>query len=224
MSFNELKAANPHLEILTTSSPEFAKFGMIVEKAPVAALFDQLDSGTEIPADGVVYVASDDRFEKGTEFKFLQDGFYGGMPMQIGYCNGKNDSLNALEYHRGCEVTIAVTEIVLLLADFSDIKDGKIDSGVVKAFYVAAGEAFALFESALHFAPCSVKESGFKTGIVLPRDTNTEYHLAGEPKFWQDKLIFARNKWLIAHPDSAQAKEGAYVGITGENIKVNAVK
>ena len=32
--------------------------------------------------------------------------------------------------------------------------------------------------------------------------------------------IWARNKWLIAHPDSAEAADGAQVGITGDNIDI----
>ena len=35
-----------------------------------------------------------------------------------------------------------------------------------------------------------------------------------------DALLWACNKWLLAHPDSAEAKAGAYVGLTGENVKI----
>lgn len=28
----------------------------------------------------------------------------------------------------------------------------------------------------------------------------------------------ARNKWLLAHPESQEAKNGAYIGLTGKNI------
>ena len=33
-------------------------------------------------------------------------------------------------------------------------------------------------------------------------------------------LLFAADKWLIAHPDASEVKAGAYVGITGENIDI----
>ena len=49
------------------------------------------------------------------------------------------------------------------------------------------------------------------------KDTNTEKP-AIEPKNLEDKLLWARNKWLIAHPDSSEAKQGAFVGLTGINI------
>ena len=35
---------------------------------------------------------------------------FGGLPVQIGYCNGSNVKLNALEYHRSSEIDIAVTD------------------------------------------------------------------------------------------------------------------
>lgn len=31
---------------------------------------------------------------------------------------------------------------------------------------------------------------------------------------------WACNKWLLAHPDSAEAKAGAYVGLVGENVHI----
>lgn len=39
-----------------------------------------------------------------------------------------------------------------------------------------------------------------------------------EKRSWEDRLIRARNKWLLAHPDSPEAKDGAYIGLTGVNI------
>ena len=35
-----------------------------------------------------------------------------------------------------------------------------------------------------------------------------------------DKSLWARNKWLLAHADSSEAKDGAYVGLKGENIDI----
>ncbi len=33
-------------------------------------------------------------------------------------------------------------------------------------------------------------------------------------------LLWASNKWLLAHPQSAEATAGAHVGLLGENIDV----
>ena len=36
-----------------------------------------------------------------------------------------------------------------------------------------------------------------------------------------DARLWACNKWLLAHPDSAEAAQGAYVGLTGINIDIS---
>ena len=38
----------------------------------------------------------------------------------------------------------------------------------------------------------------------------------------EDRRLRARNKWLLAHADSSEAKDGAYVGLKGENIDIAA--
>ena len=53
----------------------------------------------------------------------LSDGIYGQMGIQLGYCNGHNKKLNALEYHRDSEVNLAVTDLVLLLGRQQDIEE-----------------------------------------------------------------------------------------------------
>ena len=55
--------------------------------------------------------------------------------------------------------------------------------------------------------------------VVLTKGTNTakpDYTPANE----EDKWMTARNKWLLAHPESAEAKNGAHVGLTGVNIDI----
>ena len=47
--------------------------------------------------------------------------------------------------------------------------------------------------------------------------TNTDKPLMRD-KSSEDKRLWARNKWLLAHPDSSEAKQGAYIGLSGENI------
>ena len=54
--------------------------------------------------------------------------------IQIGYCNGSNVKLNALEYHRSSEIDIAVTDLILLLGCQQDIKEDTYDTALVEAF------------------------------------------------------------------------------------------
>ena len=56
----------------------------------------------------------------------------------------------------------------------------------------------------------NLKEFTADKAKVLIIDSNTE--LLNE----EEKLYYARNKWLIAHPDGGQ--DGALLGLVGENI------
>ena len=64
------------------------------------------------------------------------------------------------------------------------------------------------------------EDPGFRVAVVLPKGTNTEKPeiLPTDP---EDRLLWARNKWLLAHPESAEAAHGAYVGLTGENLDIS---
>ena len=55
--------------------------------------------------------------------------------------------------------------------------------------------------------------------VALPKGTNTEKPDI-TPLTAEDKMLWACNKWLLAHPDSNEAKAGAYVGLSGENIRI----
>ena len=86
-----------------------------------------------------------------------------------------------------------------------------------RVFRALAGTAVELYTTTLHYAPCdSAKGAGFRVAVVLPRGTNTEKP-DGTGALHEDKLLWARNKWLIAHPDTNEAKQGAFVGLEGEN-------
>ena len=108
----------------------------------------------------------------------------------------------------------------ILLAKQQEIVDGKIDTSKVKAFRCPAGTGIEVYATTLHYAPCSAKKGqGFRVIVVLPKGTNTD-----KPEIQvlntEDAWITARNKWLLAHPDADEAKQGAYVGITGKNIDI----
>ena len=211
------------MKIKTVFSHDFEKYGKVLTGYDVTDLLKKLDETTKKPADAVIYEPGDAGLEALPIAKELSEKAYGGMPIQIGYCNGNNTKLNCLEYHRGSELNIPSTDIVLLLAPLQRVKNGKIHTDSVEAFYVPAGTVVQVYETTLHYAPCNavkngdVNKDGFRVIIVLPKDTNTEKP-AIEPKNLEDQLLWARNKWLIAHPDSSEAKDGAFVGINGVNI------
>ncbi len=206
------------MKIYSVYDPEFAPYGKVLEGYDTAELVDAM---LKIPfGEGVSYEPTIDSLEACAIFEELSVNAYGGMPVQLGMCWGHNTKLNCLEYHRDSEVNIGSHDFILLLALESDIKDGKLDTACVKAFKAPAGVAVEVYATALHYAPCHVNEAdGFHTAIVLPKGTNTEKP-ALTPKNEEDKWLWARNKWLLAHPETSEAAQGAYVGLVGENIDI----
>ena len=192
----------------------FKKYGKVLNDFDFSELLKEMNT-TPVPED-VIYVPSEERLEALDVAKELKNRMYGGLPIQIGYCNGHNKTLNALEYHRCSEVDVAVDDIILLLGCQQDIEeDFTYDTSCVEAFYVPAGTAVELYATTLHYAPCSVEGNGFRCVIVLPKDTNTEITFSTSGK-GEDKLMTAKNKWLIAHEDAKI--EGAFNGLKGANI------
>jgi hypothetical protein len=82
---------------------------------------------------------------------------------------------------------------------------------------VPAGVAVELYATTLHYAPCTAEGDGFRCIVVLPKNTNLELETAAGTK-GEDRLLTARNKWLIAHEEAGI--EGALCGLKGENITV----
>ncbi len=207
------------MTIYSVNDAEFKPYGKVLDGYKTDALLKALDDKTPLP-DGVEYVMSEAALEYTDVFGALQNNAYGGMPIQVGYCNGHNTKLNCLEYHRDSELNIGSTDFILLLAKADDIVDGKLDTSKVKAFLAKKGQVVEVYETTLHYAPCSAKKGdGFKVAIVLPKGTNGAVpNLTALNE--EDKWMTACNKWLLAHADAAEAKDGAYVGLTGENIDI----
>ncbi|MBQ8637911.1 MAG: DUF4867 family protein [Lachnospiraceae bacterium] len=204
------------MTIKKITDPAYNRYGKVVEGYDLAELTKAMEA-TPVPED-VVYVGSVAELEATDAAKEFAARFYGGMPIQLGYCNGHNSLLNALEYHRDSEVNVAMTDLIVLVGAVQDIKaDYTYDTSLVEAFLVPAGTVFQMYETTLHYAPCGVNGNGFKNVVILPRGTNAE--CVPDPNaVGEDKLRTHVNKWLIAHPDAKIA--GAVNGLIGENISV----
>ena len=90
----------------------------------------------------------------------------------------------------------------------------------MQAFLAPAGELVEVYATTLHYAPCSAKAgAGFRVLVVLPKGTN-----GPKPEITslnqEDKMLWACNKWLLAHPETNEAAQGAYTGLLGENIDI----
>ena len=205
------------MEIKLITEENFNRYGKILKGYDFAELLTVMEK-MPMPADDVVYVPSVEALESCKVKTDLENQMYGGLPIQIGYCNGNNKKLNAVEYHRSSEVDISVNGVILLLGKQEDIKaDFTYDTANIEAFYVPAGVAVELYAPTLHYAPRTRDgEVGFRCVVVLPKDTNTE--LTFELMDGESRLMTAKNKWLIAHEDARI--EGAFCGLIGENITI----
>ena len=198
---------------------EFKRYGHVIEGYDLAELLKTLDEVTPLP-EGTGYVPSQPELEALPVFDLIKNNVYGGMPVQLGWCNGHNTKMNCLEYHRDSEINLGTEDFILLLAKLDDIEDGILDSAKVKAFKCPAGVMVEVFGTTLHYAPCSAKKGqGFKVLVALPRGTN-EAKPEIKPLNEEDRLLRACNKWLLAHADADEAKDGAVVAIKGENIDI----
>jgi len=172
----------------------------------------------EAPENSIVYVPSVEDFEQLPIAQIIVNSLFGGLPVQIGYCNGTNRKLNAVEYHRSSEIGVAATDLILLLGKQQDItEDLTYDSSKIEAFLVPEGTVFEMYATTLHYAPCSVDGKPFRNIVALPKGTNielTEHMNHGK----EDQLMTAKNKWLIAHSEAGI--EGACVGVIGDNLTV----
>lgn len=200
------------------SDSKFKKYGRILENYDCSEIIEKMKN-TPLPND-VIYEPSIKELEELKIYKDLKYREFGELPIQIGYCNGNNYMLNAVEYHRSSEINIAVTDLILLIGSQQDISDDfSYDTSEIEAFLVPAGTIIEVYATTLHYAPCNSDENGFKCVVVLPRDTN--FPLENDTKkYGEDRLLFAKNKWLIGHKDTDLGGQGAFIGLIGENISL----
>lgn len=208
------------MKILSVFDAAFAPYGRVVEGYQLDGIMAAL-AETPLP-EAVVYTAKDDSLHAAPGAEALGEALYGGMPFQLGWCNGHNTRLNCLEFHRDSEFNLGTEDFILLIAKQEDIVDNKLDTAKVKAFRAPAGVLIECYATTLHYAPCHADPAkGFRVLIALPAGTNTDYRPEGGANAW-DSMLWARNKWLLAHPESSEAADGAVVALTGENIDIAA--
>ncbi len=209
--------------MLQAKDEAFRPYGRILD-LDVAEFVECINRRPAVKAGTVVYEPSVKEFEDLPLFAELTAKVYGELPVEFGHCSGFNELLNAVEYHRSSEIDIAATDLVLMLGKQQEIDYGALsyDTARIECFFVPAGTAVELYATTLHYAPCSVDGKEFRCGVVLPKGTNLP--LSGKiGEKGEDRLLFAANKWLIAHADSGLEKEGAWIGLKGKNLKLSEI-
>ena len=222
----KLASANKETMILTLDSSRFRKYGRILKGLDVAELVEKADSLTRIPEEGNIY-------EPGLQG--LQDcavskqcgTYFGNMPIQLGYCNGTNQTINGMEYHKSPELFVAVTDCIQFLCSFEHLSEfNTVRTQDAEVFFFPKGSVSLIYANVMHLAPCTVRGKGFKSVIVLPLHTNEPLDEAGKELLKastdpEAKLLFKKNKWMIAHPERQQlVSQGAHIGLTGENRRI----
>jgi hypothetical protein len=210
-----IKDLNKDIEVYSVYEPEFARFGRVLYGFDTTEIIEAAKS-KEMPEEGSVYEASTEIFENLPIAGEIAYKCFGEMPTQIGYCYGHSNFLNGLEWHTSSEINIATTDLVLILGDVRDLVDNKIDSSKTIAFFVKKGTIIEVYATTLHFCPCEVKKSGFGSVVALPKGTNLPLETESD-----DKLLFRKNKWIIAHNDNeGLIARGVKKGISGKNIEI----
>lgn len=147
------------MQIESVYSLNFRPYGKIIDGYDLSEFIEVLKQ--TCPKDSVLYVPSENKLECLPVAQELASRFYGGMPIQIGYCNGRNGVLNCLEYHRDSEINVFASDAILMVALEWEIEGGQLRTNRVKLFHVPVGAAVELYASTLHYAPCSPNSDSF---------------------------------------------------------------
>ena len=217
-NLQKLREANPHIHIYTIHDEEFIPYGTPIKDVDTS---DIVRVGEELLKNGGAgYKAAVPEFEALEIHGIIRDRFFGQMPSQTGFVWGKNCRMNALEWHKNSEINVAVDDIVLLLGQLDEIKDGKYHSDKVKAFYLEKGEMAEVYATSLHFTPCTVKKSGMGAVVGLPLGTNTALDAPASDRYLRNK-----NKWLVCHfENKGMIDKGVEGIIEGANIEINGIE
>ena len=208
------------MEIIPISDPRFGPYGRAAEGFGLSDFLSVLRD-TPMPEAGTCYEPSWPALEELPAAEALRDQGFGGLDIEIGFCNGYNSKLTCLEYHRSSEIDIPADDVILLLALQTELEEYRLDTGRVRAFLVPAGTAVELYATTLHYAPCGVgRGKGFRMACVLPRGTNLASPQV--PAVGEARLLLGRNKWVIASPGTPEAEAGAFVGLHGPAVELFA--
>lgn len=207
-----LRDKNPEKNIFLIEDKAFFDYGSPCRVSGQDEMKDWASAAVD--SNGPVYIPHYDYWNDSKLLEKLGNTLYGSFPAQIGSCCGMNRKMNGMEYHKGHEYIMALTDLVLILGSIKDIRNGEWDSSLAEYVYLKEGQAVEIYSSTLHLAPCRVNDQPFRSLIILPRGTNYPLEF---PVSEEDPLLFMANKWLLCHPESPAADKGAVQGIKGSN-------
>ena len=214
-----LRDKNLNVPFYSVYDAEFRPFGRVID-FDASRLIAACEQAAVMPAEGANYVPFMPELEALSDFETVWRTLRGEGGCQIGCCWGYNSRLNCLEYHRASEHNIAVSDMVLLVAAQQDMDGFDLPAGKIVGFFAPKGVTVEVYATTLHYCPCQTSDSGFRSIVVLPKGTNEPLEHAA-PAGGDGRLLWCKDKWLIAHPDNAEmVSKGAYAGLHGENYTI----
>lgn len=235
MNVLERLNASNKIKIHDVFEDNFSEYGKVLKGYNFSALTDYVDTYTQIPEKGNVYVTHVGDFEEEVISLAVQENIYGGLPIQVGYYNGKRTSAKSFEYNKGSMIIVAISDIVIGLGHINHIEKNVYNTDRAEYFYIPQGVAVEIYGTTLHTWPIKTNDEGFKTVIILPKGANThltadsktvraaarDRFAAGEPTDNELVLLQYKSKWLLCYSDAEKLiKEGAYPGLIGEQIEI----
>lgn len=215
MNLELIRNLNKDLKIRTVEDLEFNQYGKVLSEFDFSELIKYAEENIEIPEHGNLYSASVEKIENFQIIKKVKDCVYGTLEIEAGECTGQNTGLTGVEYHQGSEVTIAVTDCILIIGKLQDMEVNTYDSSKAEIFYLKKDQAVELYGTTLHYTPCKVNEKGFMTIVVLLKGTNSQVEKTESP------ILTKKNKYFITHSSqSEKIKSGAYPGLVGNVIEI----
>ena len=217
----KLREKNPSLDILPVEAPEFGVYGMVHEGVAVPQMKAFVQAhGTQDAEE--LYIPCEDKLMEMEESRVFKENLFGQVNCQIGYYHGRAVKLNAVEYHKCSEVLVLFEPAVLVLGSVWEIKNHKLDSSVMKLFYVPADTCVELYATTLHFSPLMATGRGVSQVVAQAAGTNTPLVTKREERIQTDRYLLERTKWVLAHGEYVKSLgEGAYEGIIGDNITLS---
>jgi len=215
---NYLNTINKGKDLINCYNTEFLNYGSVHPDIDISSYTPLcLRNKTE---SGITYLPGISELELLPVTECIREKVFGELPIQAGWCRGYNSSLNALEYHKSSEVIGAITDLILVVGKAVDIKEGVYNLNKVQFFFVPKYSVVELDPLVLHFAPIQADYEEFISIIILPKTTN--FPLDGKPAIEsihdKNAFLFAKNKWLLAYPNTKQAEIGGRVALIGDKI------
>ncbi|MDO3411537.1 DUF4867 family protein [Saccharibacillus sp. CPCC 101409] len=220
MNLTELNELNRSMNIRDVRDASFGAYGQIWPRFDVSEMIEFAERGIEVPDAGNRYVPSVAELEALDAAAKIEADVYGGLPVEIGYCAGRNARLTGLEYHQGSEVVIAVTDCIHIVGRRQDIDTAEqtYDAGLTEVFFQPKGTVVELYSTTLHYAPCRTSDEGYVTLVVLPKGTNSP--LSADMRI-SNRLLTKKNKFLLAHgSEKAKIEAGVHHGLMGPLLEI----